>query len=46
MGAKKGQKSVSGAAKEVAEEMPEKEIKKYLKKESLTFDELVKTYLG
>jgi hypothetical protein len=46
MGAKKGQKGVSGAAKKVAKEMPEKEIKKYLKKESLTFDELVKTCLG
>lgn len=33
MGAKKGQKNVSGAAKKVAKDMPEKEIKKFLKKE-------------
>lgn len=46
MGAKKGQKGVSGAAKKVAKEMPEKEIKKYLKKESLSFDELVKSFLS
>ena len=46
MGAKKGQKGVKGAAKEVAKEMPEKEIKKYLKKESLSFDELVKSVLS
>lgn len=46
MGAKKGQKGVSGAAKKVAKEMPEKEIKKYLKKESLSFDELVKSLLS
>ncbi len=46
MGAKKGQKGVSGAAKVVAKEMPKKEIKKFLKKESLTFDELVKTCLS
>jgi hypothetical protein len=46
MGAKKGQKGVSGAAKKVAKEMPEKEIRKYLKKESLSFDELVKSVLS
>jgi hypothetical protein len=46
MGAKKGQEDVSGAAKEVAKEMPKKEIKKFLKKESLTFDELVKSLLS
>jgi hypothetical protein len=34
MGAKKGQKGVSGAAKKAAKEMPEKEIKKFLKKEN------------
>lgn len=34
MGAKKGQKGVTGAAKEVAGEMTKKEIKKFLKKES------------
>lgn len=33
MGAKKGQKNVSGAAKKVAKDMPEKEIEKFLKKE-------------
>lgn len=31
MGAKEGQKGVSGAAKKVAKEMPKKEIKKFLK---------------
>jgi hypothetical protein len=46
MGAKKGQKDVTGAAKKAAKEMPEKEIKKFLKKESLSFDELVKTLLS
>lgn len=39
MGAKKGQKEVSGAAKKVANEMPKKKIKKFLKKES--FDDIV-----
>lgn len=34
MGAKKGQSKVSGAAKKVAKDMPKKEIKKFLKKES------------
>jgi hypothetical protein len=34
MGAKKGQKGVSGAAKKVAKDMPKKEIKKFLKKEN------------
>jgi hypothetical protein len=34
MGAKEGQKGVSGAAKKAAKEMPKKEIKKFLKKES------------
>ena len=33
MGAKKGQKGVSGKAKKVAKEMPKKEIKKFLKTE-------------
>ena len=33
MGAKKGQENVSGEAKKVAKELPEKEIKKFLKKE-------------
>lgn len=44
MGAKKGQKGVSGAAKKAAKEMPEKEIKKFLKKESFdsTVNELLK----
>lgn len=32
-GAKKGKGKVSGAAKKVAKDMPEKEIKKFLKKE-------------
>jgi hypothetical protein len=32
MGAKKGQKGISKKAKEVANEMPKKEIKKFLKK--------------
>ena len=43
MGAKKGQKGVSGAAKKTAKEMPEKEIKKFLKKES--FEDLVNSIL-
>jgi len=43
MGAKKGQKGVSGAAKKAAKEMPEKEIKKFLKKES--FDSTVNDIL-
>ncbi len=33
MGAKKGEKGVSGEAKKVAKEMPKKEIKKFLKTE-------------
>jgi hypothetical protein len=44
MGAKKGQEGVTGAAKEVSKEMPEKEIKKFLKKES--FDETVNNILN
>jgi len=44
MGAKKGQSGVSGEAKKVAKEMPKKEIKKFLKKES--FDETVNALLG
>lgn len=45
MGAKKGQKGVSGAAKKVAKEMPKKEIKKYLKvKEGVTFKEFFCLY--
>lgn len=44
MGAKKGQKGVTGAAKKAAKEMPKKEIKKFLKvKES--FDALVESIL-
>lgn len=44
MGAKKGQKGVSGAAKKTAKEMPEKEIKKFLKlKES--FDDIINSIL-
>jgi hypothetical protein len=44
MSAKKGQKGVSGAAKKTAKEMPEKEIKKFLKlKES--FDDIVNSIL-
>ena len=46
MGAKKGHKDVTGAANKVAKKMPKKEIKKFLKKESLSFDELVKTLLS
>jgi len=45
MGAKKGQKGVTGAAKKAAKEMPEKEVKKFLKvKES--FDALVESILN
>lgn len=36
MGAKKGQKGVSSKAKEVAREMPKKEVKKFLKKKKGT----------
>lgn len=43
MGAKKGKGKVTGAAKKAAKEMPEKEIKKFLKKES--YDDLVNAYL-
>jgi hypothetical protein len=43
MGAKKGQKGISGQAKKTAKEMSEKEIKKFLKKES--FDETVNNFL-
>jgi hypothetical protein len=43
MGAKKGQKGVTGAAKKAAKDMPEKEIKKFLKKES--FDDAVNAVL-
>lgn len=43
MGAKKGQKGVSGAAKKAAKNMPEKEIKKFLKKES--FEDTVNAVL-
>lgn len=43
MGAKKGQKGVSGEAKKVSKEMSKKEIKKYLRKES--FDDLVNSIL-
>lgn len=44
MGAKKGQTNVTGAAKETAKEMPKKEIKKFLKKES--FDDKINAILG
>ncbi len=44
MGAKEGQKGVKGAAKKVAKEMPIKEIKKYLKKES--FDSVINNILS
>jgi len=44
MGAKKGQKGVTGAAKKAAKDMPKKEIKKFLKKES--FDETVNNILN
>lgn len=43
MGAKKGQSSVTGAAKKVAKEMPKKEIKKFLKKEN--FDTTINNLL-
>jgi len=43
MGAKKGQKNVTGAAKKAAKDMPKKEIKKFLKKES--FDTTVHNLL-
>jgi len=50
MGAKKHQKGVKGAAKKVAKDMPEKEIKKFLKKESYEagemFDELFETFMS
>lgn len=39
MGAKKGQTNITGAAKKAAKELPKKEIKKFLKKES--FDNTV-----
>lgn len=44
MGAKKGQKGVTGKAKKTAKEMPKKEIKKFLKKES--FDDIVNNILS
>ena len=43
MGTKKGQKGVTGAAKKAAKDMPEKEIKKFLKKEN--FDYIVNEIL-
>jgi len=43
MGAKKGKGKVTGAAKKVAKEMPEKKIKKFLKTES--YDAVVNSYL-
>lgn len=43
MGAKKGQKNITGAAKKTSNEMTKKEIKKYLKKES--FDVLINKIL-
>jgi hypothetical protein len=44
MSAKKGKKGVTGAAKKAAKEMPEKEIKKFLKvKES--FDSIIDSIL-
>lgn len=48
MGAKKGQKSVSGAAKKVAKDMPKKEIKKFLKKESfdMAIDRILREFSG
>ena len=42
MGAKKGQKGVSGKAKKVAKEMPKKEIKKFLKTEEEDEQSVVK----
>jgi hypothetical protein len=44
MSAKKGKSGVSGAAKKVAKEMPEKQIKHFLKKES--FDSIVDSVLN
>lgn len=44
MGAKKGQKGITGAAKEVAKDMPKKEIKKFLKKEG--FDAAINNILS
>lgn len=44
MGAKKGQKGVIGAAKEVAKDMPKKKIEKFLKKES--FDTAINSILS
>ena len=50
MGAKKHQKGVKGAEKKVAKNMPKKEIKKFLKKESYEagemFDELFETFMS
>ena len=43
MGAKKGQKNVTGAAKKASKDMSKKEIKKFLKKES--FDTTVNSLL-
>lgn len=49
MGAKKHQKGVKGAAKEIAKQMPEKKIKEFLKKESYEagemFEELFETFM-
>jgi stalled ribosome alternative rescue factor ArfA len=45
MGAKKGQKNVSGEAKKVAKELPKKEIKKFLKKEGEEDEESVSKQL-
>jgi hypothetical protein len=46
MSAKKGAKGVTGAAKKAAKEMPEKEIKKFLKKESFesTVNDILKGF--
>lgn len=48
MGAKKGQKGVSGAARKVAKDMPKKEIKKFLKKESFddAIDRILREFSG
>lgn len=43
MGAKKGQKGVTGPAKKAAKDMSEKEVKKFLRKES--FDSTVNNIL-
>ena len=43
MGAKKGQKKVTGAAKKASKEMSEKTIKDFLKKES--FDSIIDSIL-